>query len=295
MKRPLKKSLDNYSSMKVKTLLCKAAIISLIISIVAVAQGSKLDVITSLKKVFLSYFPMIYINIAPIMLVFKRGIIRKIEEKPIYAVIFIFYFLFFLPIFEEIYFEETRKMVSEDNIFFYTVIVFFNFFCIIVSHAILIKYVFLDIILKKRKTAGGDILIILFTYITMGVSFGFVYAVITIIGVTPSFEGMDLSMMSEMGGLKLYLRHIYFSFITLTSVGYGDISPLTWPAQLVVVIESVLGVLLLSFSLGIILSSEAEEKDKILEDKDEKLIEKLAREVEKVVDKKLNERENRGF
>lgn len=295
MKRPLKKSLDNYSSMKVKTLLYKAAIISLIISIVAVAQGSKLDVITSLKKVFLSYFPMIYINIAPIMLVFKRGVIRKIKEKPIYAVILIFYFLFFLPIFEEIYFEETRKMVSEDNIFFYTVIVFFNFFCIIVSHAILIKYVFLDIILKKRKTAGGDILIILFTYITMGVSFGFVYAVITIIGVTPSFEGMDLSMMSEMGGLKLYLRHIYFSFITLTSVGYGDISPLTWPAQLVVVIESVLGVLLLSFSLGIILSSEAEEKDKILEDKDEKLIEKLAREVEKVVDKKLNERENRGF
>ncbi|MCV5959457.1 potassium channel family protein, partial [Escherichia coli] len=43
----------------------------------------------------------------------------------------------------------------------------------------------------------------------------------------------------------------YFSFVTLTTLGYGDISPLTPLAQVVVYLEAITGV----FYMAIVVSS----------------------------------------
>ena len=52
-----------------------------------------------------------------------------------------------------------------------------------------------------------------------------------------------------------YFKHIYFSFVTLTTLGYGDIYPLKFLGQFFVIIEALTGIFLLNFSLGITLSS----------------------------------------
>jgi voltage-gated potassium channel Kch len=47
---------------------------------------------------------------------------------------------------------------------------------------------------------------------------------------------------------------IYFSFVTITIVGYGDISPVTLPARIMVILEVLLGLLLLVIMLATAIS-----------------------------------------
>ncbi len=286
--RPLKKLLELHSSAKIKNILWISVVVSFIISVASVYRVDGVSFATGARRILIFYFPTVYMNITPILLVFRRGIIKKIKEKPIYAIFLILYFLLFVPIFLGIHFNGTGNLASDEKGFFYMLIMLLNFLSLIICHVILIKYVFFDIVFKKRRSTGQDILIIPLSYISIGVSFGFVYAAITTMSYGPAFQGMDLSMVSEMGSLKLYMRHIYFSFITITSVGYGDIFPITWPAQMVAILESVMGIFLLSFSLGMILNSEAKDEDENQSRCDENLKEDLIRDIEKIIDEKLN-------
>jgi hypothetical protein len=48
---------------------------------------------------------------------------------------------------------------------------------------------------------------------------------------------------------------VYFSFVTIATLGYGDISPLNPLPQALVILESIIGVLLVVVYLGIILQA----------------------------------------
>ena len=94
-------------------------------------------------------------------------------------------------------------------------------------------------------------MITLMTYITLGISFGALYSVINIYYDGQAFHGME----GVNTTLYFYFKHIYFSFVTLTTLGYGDIYPLKFLGQFFVIIEALTGIFLLNFSLGITLSS----------------------------------------
>lgn len=262
----IKHIVEKYEKLNEVRIVVLSLFISLILTFIVGLHDPIESHRSNIRGIFLNYFPMIFLNIAPIMLFFRSNFTRKVKKNPLYAVGVIMYFLLFAPLFLSVQSSWERKDIDNGSIFFIGIIIL-NLIALLLGHIVLIKYVFLDVIFKRRKPAGRDVSIVMMTYLTLGVSFGFTYAVITRVSAAPAFINMTQEMSKELGNTKLYFRHIYYSFITLTSVGFGEIYPISWIAQLVTVIEATLGVFLLSFSLGIILSTglenNYEEKKKV--------------------------------
>lgn len=313
MFRWIKQVLKRYGALRSRQVVALAFLLSLILAMLAEINNPNGEYIGDIKGMLFNYFPMIFMNIAPVLFVFRIGFLRKIRQNPMYAIYMILYFLLFVPLFMGIQSKGGRVEVDRTS-FFYIAVSGLNYLAIVIGHIVLIRYVFLDVIFKRRKPTGRDTIIVFMTYVSMGVSFGFLYALITFLSPEPAFSNMNLDMAQDLGIVKLYFRHIYYSFITLTSVGFGDIYPESWIAQTVAVIESILGVFLLSFSLGIILSSETEEhsvkqdeNDKFRkelmadieklhagEEEKERFKQELLSDIEKLIDKKLGTHEKKG-
>jgi hypothetical protein len=76
-------------------------------------------------------------------------------------------------------------------------------------------------------------------YLMLGYTWAVAYA--TLIASSP-----DAFHSSARDGAALQGDALYFSFVTLTTLGYGDIVPLTAQARSLVILESVTGVLYLA-------------------------------------------------
>jgi voltage-gated potassium channel Kch len=68
---------------------------------------------------------------------------------------------------------------------------------------------------------------------------------------------------SYVGNVRSYLDMIYYSFVTVTTVGYGDITPVTLPARLLAVAEILFG---LWFVVSIIPVAVAQQTERIREE-----------------------------
>ncbi|MBT5873160.1 MAG: two pore domain potassium channel family protein [Candidatus Latescibacteria bacterium] len=99
--------------------------------------------------------------------------------------------------------------------------------------------VFLEVIQTidiKRDTIFGTVAV----YLLVGLTFGTLYDFVETI--SPGSFHAHVVFAGVDGGLG-FRQLLYFSFMTLTTVGYGDITAVTAPAQSVVAIEGVIGVL----------------------------------------------------
>ena len=83
-------------------------------------------------------------------------------------------------------------------------------------------------------------------YLIVGMFFAFVYRAIGIVQPTPFF-GPD--------GPGDTAQVLFFSFITLTTTGYGDLVPATNPGQTLAVMEAVLGQLFLVTAVAKIITA----------------------------------------
>jgi D-alanyl-lipoteichoic acid acyltransferase DltB (MBOAT superfamily) len=91
----------------------------------------------------------------------------------------------------------------------------------------------------QRNTLYGAVC----TYLLVGVAFVTLYAVLE--AVHPPALAVDPA---RQGSARLLPADIvFFSFMTLTTVGYGDITPISAEARLVAVFEAVAGVFFLAF------------------------------------------------
>jgi Ion channel len=83
-------------------------------------------------------------------------------------------------------------------------------------------------------------------YLLAGLVFAFSY------GVMDATAGMPV--LSHLGGDK-HAEEVYFSFITLTTVGYGDIAPVAAAARMTSVLEALFGQLYLVTIVAVIVSN----------------------------------------
>lgn len=108
-------------------------------------------------------------------------------------------------------------------------------------------------ILRKIRTVfdegGVDLEVVLgalCAYLFIGAYFAYLYNVLAILSKSPFFA---------QPGADSKLNYLYFSFVTLTTTGYGDITPAFGPGRMIAVIEAVIGQLYLVSVVAIVVSA----------------------------------------
>ena len=125
-------------------------------------------------------------------------------------------------------------------------IIFANLFIFLFS-----IYIIYEILIKIFSSKSVTIHLIygaLCVYFLIGFAWGFLFNVIEIIN-PGSFKLNTLNFVNGEHSLtapKNLPSFIYYSFITLTTLGYGDITPLTPPAQSLSAFEAIIGQLYLT-------------------------------------------------
>lgn len=117
----------------------------------------------------------------------------------------------------------------------------------IVFYVLFIQAILSDILKSKNVTADtfcGAIC----AYFMLGIFYGSIFGLIEYF-IPGSFSGLVDPGISPTGE-KLHLNILYFSFMTLTTIGYGDIVPVGSFAKSIVILEGITGV----FYIGILVS-----------------------------------------
>jgi len=105
----------------------------------------------------------------------------------------------------------------------------------------------------QRNTLYG----VVCTYLLVGLAFATLYAVLEEVH-PPALAGSP----ARQGSARLLPADlVFFSFMTLTTVGYGDIAPISAEARLVAVFEAVVGVFLLAFLVARLVALYRAEED----------------------------------
>lgn len=188
----------------------------------------------------------VFLGILPIIFLKQKNFLFK--DGPLKSSCLILYYLLIVPIVD--IFLELSEIDKELKYFFYF-LSFINVLLLITSHIMLLKYVFTDFFKRKRQIVPNDITIIITTYITLAISFGLVYTIISFFSDDIAFNNIPKTLEE----FEFYFRHIYFSFITITTIGYGDIYPLTTIGQFLVMIEVITGMILANVILGLVIGS----------------------------------------
>lgn len=167
------------------------------------------------------------------------------------------FFVFLLLVSNKIMLD--RNM--ESNVILYMSTIFINMLLNYISILLIIDSVFIqyrlvktvmfDIIRTKNDFANEDISIIISTYLNFVFTFATLYFFIQLSSQWTAFKGIDKAE----NLFETVVNCVYFSVITISTTGFGEIYPLLWYTKLLVSIEVLSGVLLLTFSFGIIMNS----------------------------------------
>lgn len=128
---------------------------------------------------------------------------------------------------------------------------FFQFASVVISIPF---YFFITIslllsVLKAKKISGEEIAGSISVYLLIGITWGYLYLLVSIL-----IPGAFYSSTLAEGG-RLYAGDLlYYSFVTLTTVGYGDIVPVATLARSLAVLEAVLGVLFIAVLISRLIS-----------------------------------------
>jgi len=101
-------------------------------------------------------------------------------------------------------------------------------------------------VLFTGEIDGNKILGAICLYLLMGLIWAILYTLLEL-GFTGSFQNMS----SALQWYALFPDFIYFSFVTITTLGFGDISPLQPVAKFLVYMEAIIG----QFYLAILVAS----------------------------------------
>jgi voltage-gated potassium channel Kch len=99
------------------------------------------------------------------------------------------------------------------------------------------------------------------TYLLIGLVFSLAYSLIDAL-VPGSFAVAGSATTPVAGGAESDLRWVYYSLVTLTTLGYGDITPISELARRLAVLEALIGQLFVAVLIARLVSLEiAHRKD----------------------------------
>lgn len=122
-------------------------------------------------------------------------------------------------------------------------------------YAFLTIAVFVEV-MRRRAVRGDNLFGIICVYLLIGVTFGTLYDFVETVS-PGSFGYAADSGVGSLGWRQL----IFFSFMTLTGIGYGDITPMTSQAQSLAIIEGVTGVLYVAVLIARIVGTYSRRAD----------------------------------
>lgn len=96
-------------------------------------------------------------------------------------------------------------------------------------------------------------------YMLLGALFGYLYFIV--FALDPGSFNLDITQYGD-NVHKLMGKLIYFSYITMTSVGFGDVSPLSEAACTLAMLQALIGQLFPAILLARIVSMEIEESQR---------------------------------
>jgi hypothetical protein len=102
----------------------------------------------------------------------------------------------------------------------------------LVAPVIIVRHIF-----RRSVVDGQTVLAAIAAYLLIGMMFTFAFLATSAIQVTPPFFGAQ-----DPGSASQYL---FFSFVTLTTTGYGNLVPAANPGQTLAVLEAIVGQLFL--------------------------------------------------
>ena len=111
---------------------------------------------------------------------------------------------------------------------------FFAYSCLLIS-----KFVLRDGKVTRDKLAAA-----ICVYLLIGATWGMLFVLLETV------DPGSLSMSFDAPGADAAQDAIYFSFVTLTTLGYGDIAPISAPARALAIIEAIIGQIYLAVMIA---------------------------------------------
>jgi DNA helicase HerA-like ATPase len=143
-----------------------------------------------------------------------------------------------------VYVEPTRNFILVSTLL---TVLFLTFAC-----AGILRRVFAAGRITRSRIEGA-----VAVYLLLGLILGLVYTMMAIVNPDAlAFGSLDWSADVRTVQQQLFRKMSYFSFITLTTVGYGDITPVSETARQVAVFEGLLGQLYPAILLARLVSME---------------------------------------
>ena len=102
-------------------------------------------------------------------------------------------------------------------------------------------------LLSRRTIDSETVMGAIAAYLMVGMFFAFLYRAVGIVQTHPPFFGVQ--------GPGTFSQDLFFSFTTLTTTGYGDLTPAGNPGQSFAVLEMVIGQLFLITAVGKVVST----------------------------------------
>jgi hypothetical protein len=116
--------------------------------------------------------------------------------------------------------------------------------CLAIFFLVLLVFLILSQVLREGETSTHRIMGGVAAYLILGLTWYLAYHLVAL-GFPEAFSIQDSS--SSADGTSLASQLFYFSFVTLTSIGYGDIVAVHPVARMLVILEGVTGSFSLSF------------------------------------------------
>lgn len=118
----------------------------------------------------------------------------------------------------------------------------------LVAMQLVLVYALLRFIFAAHHVTRDVLIAGVTVYLLLGTIFIPIYTQLEVL--RPGSFGFNTALGDLENASTLWTRFLYFSYTTLTTLGYGDITPLTGPAQALAVTEAIIGVLYIAILMA---------------------------------------------